>query len=224
MASLSTHQLKYLPFYSRADNNLLLNVGFTNGTPKHPTTSKARAQSPTSKSRTGWPKLYKSANQTYNPAIRIKRNPKRRREEQHDSVIKKPIPGYAHSRGQKSLATVYGDLKLLCREGQLDEALTILKATDFRGDIPVDANIYDFLLQGCIDKKSLHLGRQVHNHMKLTGSHQNVNLATKLIQLYTICGSLTDAQRAFDAVPEKNSFLWNALLRAFVKNRFYEKE
>ncbi|GLJ28102.1 hypothetical protein SUGI_0552020 [Cryptomeria japonica] len=161
------HHLKYSHFNGSPESNLL-NLGFINGTPNPPTTSKARAQSLSSKTRTYPPNFHNPRFKITNPATKIKGNPVRRRVELDRFRRKKPIPGYIRSWDQNNMAAVYEDLKLLCQEGQLDEALTILRVMDCRGDIPVDANIYDFLLEGCKAKKYLHGGRQVHNHMMLT--------------------------------------------------------
>eukprot|EP01018_Ginkgo_biloba_P006881 Gb_03548 [translate_table: standard] len=128
------------------------------------------------------------------------------------------------SRGYKNLYTIYADLDYLCREGQLKKALTILQFMDFRGDVPVDSNIYDLLLQACIDMKALEEGKQVHAHMCLTGFDRSVYLGTKLVHLYTICGSLVDARLAFDKASERNLFLCNAMIRGYTRNGFHEEE
>lgn len=130
--------------------------------------------------------------------------------------------GYKQARGKKGLPIVYGDLKLLCREGLVDEALRILHSMDFSGEILVDAKIYHILLDCCTVQKLLKEGKQVHAHMRITGAHQNRYLAAKLVYLYSACGSIVDARAAFDEASERTMFMWNALLRAYVKNGFCE--
>lgn len=84
--------------------------------------------------------------------------------------------------------------------------------------------IYHILLDCCTDQKLLKEGKQVHAHMKLTGAHQNSYSATKLVNLYSACGSISDARAVFDEVSERTMFIYNALIRAYVKNGFSEDE
>eukprot|EP00253_Pinus_taeda_P026437 PITA_26437 len=58
--------------------------------------------------------------------------------------------------------------------------------------------------------------------MRITRVHQNPYLAAKLVYIYSTCGSIVDAWVAFDEASERTMFMWNALLRAYVKNGFCE--
>jgi hypothetical protein len=46
--------------------------------------------------------------------------------------------------------------------------------------------------------------------------------ATKLVHLYCVCDSITDAHLLFDRIPKDNLFLWNVLIRGYAWNGPYE--
>lgn len=50
----------------------------------------------------------------------------------------------------------------------------------------------------------------------------NSYLATKLVNLYSVCRSLRDAHLLFDKIPKGNLFLWNVLIRGYAWNGPYE--
>lgn len=58
--------------------------------------------------------------------------------------------------------------------------------------------------------------------MRITGAHQNPYLDAKLVYLYSAYESIVDARTTFDEASERTMFMWNALLRAYVKNGFCE--
>ncbi|KAL5729515.1 hypothetical protein ACHQM5_002455 [Ranunculus cassubicifolius] len=75
---------------------------------------------------------------------------------------------------------------------------------------------YISILQNCIKIRAIEPGKQLHAHLLLTGTGLNINLATKFVNLYCICNSLSNAHRLFDRIPSKNNlFLWNILIRAY---------
>lgn len=81
---------------------------------------------------------------------------------------------------------------------------------------------YASLLHSCITRKAVEPGKQLHAHLCLTGLGYNINLATKLVNLYCVCGKLTDAHHLFDRIPKGNIFLWNVLIRGYAWNGPYE--
>ena len=69
-------------------------------------------------------------------------------------------------------------------------------------------------------QKSLEKGKQVHNQIVRAKHEQNAFLGTKLVSMYDKCGSLVDARKVFDKIPERSVFLWNAMIRACSRNDF----
>jgi pentatricopeptide repeat protein len=116
----------------------------------------------------------------------------------------------------KNPLSIYKDIKNFARQNKLKEALTILDYVDQQG-IPVNATTFSSLIAACIRTNSLSIGKQVHTHIRINGLQKNTFLITKLVQMYTSCGSLEDALKLFDELPcESSVYPWNALLRGTV--------
>ncbi|GFZ04171.1 golgin Putative 5 [Actinidia rufa] len=62
---------------------------------------------------------------------------------------------------------------------------------------------------------TLEPGRQLHAHLCLTGLGYDTKLATKLVNLYSVCDSLSNAHHLLDRIPNTNLFLWNVLIRGY---------
>eukprot|EP01018_Ginkgo_biloba_P022914 Gb_33051 [translate_table: standard] len=118
--------------------------------------------------------------------------------------------------------TIIRDISTLCSEGRLQEAVALLHVMD-QQDTPVDSNIYVSLLQACTDMKALAEGKQVHEHMVVSGVSRDVFLRSKLLHMYVKCGSLADARLVFDELPKRNVFFWNMMIRGYASNGFYEE-
>ncbi|KAI3742629.1 hypothetical protein L1987_60318 [Smallanthus sonchifolius] len=78
---------------------------------------------------------------------------------------------------------------------------------------------YSLVLERCCTKKSLSQVKQIHTHV-LKSCHvvDTSFLCTKLVFAYGKSGSLLDAQKVFDEMPERTVFTWNALIGAFLTN------
>ncbi|XP_057847995.1 pentatricopeptide repeat-containing protein At3g26782, mitochondrial [Cryptomeria japonica] len=113
-----------------------------------------------------------------------------------------------------SIAHLNQNLRALCREGHLKEALHILRTTH---NFSVDCNTYLHLLQTCIANKALSEGRQIHSHIN-EREHKfatDTSLQNKLINFYDKCGSFTDACRVFNHITEQDIFSWNMMIAAY---------
>jgi pentatricopeptide repeat protein len=95
--------------------------------------------------------------------------------------------------------------------GQLKEAIN-----------PFNTNAYAFHLQVCADANSLAEGKNIHAHIEKTGIQHNDFLRTKLISMYTKCRSMADARLIFDRMTEPIIFVWNAMIRGYAANGFFE--
>jgi pentatricopeptide repeat protein len=107
----------------------------------------------------------------------------------------------------------------MCKQGQAKEVLEILKATEY----PVDSCTYIFLLQGCIRKKALSDGKLVHAHINERGFMAHRIVRNTLVDMYAKCGSLVDARRVFDQLPERDVFSWTFIISAHAKHGLAEE-
>ncbi|KAH9293983.1 hypothetical protein KI387_040810 [Taxus chinensis] len=118
-----------------------------------------------------------------------------------------------------STALLNQNLRALCRNGGLKEAIHILLTAH---NSSVDSSTYYDLLQACIDQKALNEGKQIHSHI----NDRDFTFAThtflqnKLINMYDKCGSLPDARNIFDSMTEPNVFSWNMIISAYRRHGF----
>ncbi|KAL9678260.1 hypothetical protein QQ045_016102 [Rhodiola kirilowii] len=110
---------------------------------------------------------------------------------------------------------IYHDIQRFAREDKLKEALVIMDYLDQQG-APVNVTTLSALIASCVRTRSLELAKQVHAYVKVNGLEKNEFLLTKLVSMYTSCGSIKGADKLFDEMPVKNAYTWNALLRGNV--------
>eukprot|EP01018_Ginkgo_biloba_P017565 Gb_32051 [translate_table: standard] len=115
-----------------------------------------------------------------------------------------------------------GNVRALCAEGRLKEALDILQVMDQRG-IRVDSRTYASLLQECINTNAVEEGKRVHVHMINTGFEPDVYLRTKLVIMYAKRGSLEYARHMFDKMSERNVVSWNAMIAGYAQGGHAEE-
>eukprot|EP01018_Ginkgo_biloba_P017091 Gb_24879 [translate_table: standard] len=115
-----------------------------------------------------------------------------------------------------------GNSRTLCKQGQFKEALGISHATAHRGIRP-SASTYASLFQGCASKKALPEGKLVHAHMIEIAFETDTFLANSLLTMYSKCGSLVDARRVLDEMPNRNVVSWTVMISAYARYRFCEE-
>ncbi|KAK6925177.1 Pentatricopeptide repeat [Dillenia turbinata] len=115
-------------------------------------------------------------------------------------------------------------IQQLCQSQNLSQAYTALQKA-------FDTNIYTIselsesirvLLQACGQHKDVEIGKKVHN-LVYSSTHfvNDFVLNTKIITMYSLCGSPLDSRIAFDNLQRKNLFLWNALISGYTRNEHF---
>lgn len=105
------------------------------------------------------------------------------------------------------------DLSRLLQEGNLNQVLELMGQGVF-----ADYSVYISLLKLCEDLKSLELGEKVHDFVRRSKFGGDVELGNGLIGMYVKCGSLKDARRVFDKMPERNVSSWNLMISGYTAN------
>lgn len=142
--------------------------------------------------------------------------PKYRKRKHNSSFTEKDAFPESLPLQTKNPAAVYKDIQRFARQNKLKEALTIMDYLDQQG-IPVNVTTFSTLIAACIRSKSLREAKQIHTHIRINGLGNNEFLRTKLVHMYTSCGSLDDAKLVFDECTSSGSvYPWNALLRGTV--------
>uniref|UniRef100_A0A2P2Q621 Pentatricopeptide repeat-containing family protein n=1 Tax=Rhizophora mucronata TaxID=61149 RepID=A0A2P2Q621_RHIMU len=115
----------------------------------------------------------------------------------------------------KNPRAIYKDIQRFARNDKLEKALIIMDYVEQQG-IPVNPTTFSALIAACIRSKSLTFAKQIHTHIRINGLENNEFLRTKLVHMYTSCGSFEDAQQVFDRCTCTSVYPWNALLRGTV--------
>eukprot|EP01018_Ginkgo_biloba_P003188 Gb_16072 [translate_table: standard] len=106
------------------------------------------------------------------------------------------------------------DVRKLCKQGLLKDALNILQDMDQS----VDNFTYVCLLQVCIKKKALKEGKLVHAHMSKRDFMPDSYLENTLLNLYAKCGCLLEARRVFDQMPKRDAYSWTVMISAYSRH------
>ncbi|XP_043714086.1 pentatricopeptide repeat-containing protein At2g15690, mitochondrial-like isoform X2 [Telopea speciosissima] len=109
------------------------------------------------------------------------------------------------------------DLKGLCREGRVEEALELMDDME-RREIYIVPDRFLALLQICTDLKLLEAGRRVHDYISRSPSKPGISVFNKVVDMYCKVGSIADARQAFDEMPKRNLFSWNYMIMGLVEN------
>ncbi|GMN73442.1 hypothetical protein TIFTF001_053028, partial [Ficus carica] len=117
-------------------------------------------------------------------------------------------------------------INTLCAAGDITGALSLLQ--NYSPNYVVSASerkdAIGVLLQACGQHKDIETGRKVHD--MVLGSTQFGNdfvLNTRLITMYSMCGSPSDSRSVFDGLKRNNLFMWNALVSAYARNELFDE-
>ncbi|KAL4310432.1 hypothetical protein GQ457_01G045160 [Hibiscus cannabinus] len=114
-------------------------------------------------------------------------------------------------------------LTSLCQSKEsLPQALTLLLQENPRHEQRKEA--IGLLLQACGRYQDIETGREVHRMVaSSTLFHNDAVITTRLITMYSTCGSPLDSRLVFDGLEQKNLFQWNAMVSGYSRNKLYEE-
>ncbi|WRX25112.1 Pentatricopeptide repeat - like 10 [Theobroma cacao] len=79
-------------------------------------------------------------------------------------------------------------------------------------EIEVDRFTVTSIVSACANSGVLELGQQVHALIQKIGHRVDAHLGSSLIDMYSKCGSLDDAQMVFKQTNDKNVVLWTSMI------------
>lgn len=98
------------------------------------------------------------------------------------------------------------------------EVLTLHKSMEQDKTFSADAVTFVCLFQACASVAGLEKGREVHAQFLESGLETcDLFVASTIIDMYARCGSMVDAQRVFDALPDRDIVTWNALVAGYAR-------
>ncbi|GLJ06991.1 hypothetical protein SUGI_0054920 [Cryptomeria japonica] len=126
------------------------------------------------------------------------------------------------SRGKEKRCAIPADISILCREGRLKDALSILHRMQDRG-IPLHSNVYVQLAEECAFRNALSMGKQLHASIPTATLRHDRRLNAKLLSMYLSCSSMSDARQLFDKIPSPNTYLYTEMIKGYGKNGLYQE-
>ncbi|KAF7840397.1 pentatricopeptide repeat-containing protein [Senna tora] len=103
-------------------------------------------------------------------------------------------------------------IDILSEQKRVKEAVRLLDHIDRPSSL-----IYSTLIQVCIQHRALEEGRRVHAHTKASNFVPGVVISNRLLDMYSKCGSLVDAQRVFDEMTDRDLCSWNIMIAGYAK-------
>ncbi|KAK9129927.1 hypothetical protein Sjap_010414 [Stephania japonica] len=87
-----------------------------------------------------------------------------------------------------------------------------------REDFVLNEYSYPSALSACAGLVDLNLGAQIHASIAKSPFLLGVHMGSALIDMYSKCGSVLDAKKAFEGMNEKNVVTWNSLITCYEQN------
>ncbi|KAK4259450.1 hypothetical protein QN277_005779 [Acacia crassicarpa] len=103
-------------------------------------------------------------------------------------------------------------IDFLSEQKRVKEAVQLLDHIDRPSSL-----IYSTLIQVCLQHRALDEGRRVHAHTKASNFVPGKVISNRLIDMYSKCGSLKDAQVVFDEMADRDLCSWNILIAGYAK-------
>ncbi|KAA8550940.1 hypothetical protein F0562_002624 [Nyssa sinensis] len=108
-------------------------------------------------------------------------------------------------------------IKVLSRQPHSANVAIILynkvRATGLRSD----TYTFPFALKAVVCLSVIEVGREIHGQAIRTGLDGDVHVGTALVQMYSLCGCISDARKLFDRMCFRDVAFWNAMVAGYAK-------
>ncbi|PIA65367.1 hypothetical protein AQUCO_00100680v1, partial [Aquilegia coerulea] len=122
---------------------------------------------------------------------------------------------WMQSTGMKPSIITYNTLLSgMCENGFADESILLFKEMQAVGLQPNTASIIG-VLSACTKVVSLEYGKVIHGYITRHGFFSSISLSASIIDMYTKCGSLSLAKKAFDIQLSKELPLYNVMISGY---------
>ncbi|EXB84044.1 hypothetical protein L484_005808 [Morus notabilis] len=120
--------------------------------------------------------------------------------------------------GERSVVSWTSMIAGYAREGRSNEAIRLFYEMERNGVSP-DIFTITSILHACACSGSLEDGKDVHNYIRESGMESNLFVCNALMDMYSKCGSMDDANLVFSRMPAKDIISWNTMIGGYSKNR-----
>ncbi|XP_065864666.1 pentatricopeptide repeat-containing protein At2g34400 [Euphorbia lathyris] len=118
---------------------------------------------------------------------------------------------------RKDLITWNAMITGYSQNGESNEAITLFNLMKEDNIIPNEITLV-VVLSACAATGALDLGKSIETYASRRRLHHDVYVGSALVDMYAKCGSLENAIRVFENMPNKNDVSWNAMISAFALN------
>lgn len=98
--------------------------------------------------------------------------------------------------------------------GYASRALELFQTMQGQGIKP-DRVSYLSILKACCGVGAVSLGKVIHDQIISSGLQSDIPLGNTLIDMYVKCGSLEEAQKVFEHLPQRDVVSWAAIIAGF---------
>ncbi|EEF49949.1 pentatricopeptide repeat-containing protein, putative [Ricinus communis] len=100
--------------------------------------------------------------------------------------------------------------------GPFEESLSFFSSMKRRGIWP-DEYTFAPLLKACSSLYDLKLGQCIHKDVIMIGFECFCSIQIGVVELYANCGLLEDSKKVFDEMRERDSIVWNLMIRGYCR-------
>lgn len=109
-------------------------------------------------------------------------------------------------------------IRSLCSKNLYKEALGAFDALHKNTGFRINPSTYVHLISACSSLRSLEHGRKIHNHILISKFQLDLILQNHMLNMYGKCGSLKDARKVFDQMPQRNEVSWTSMISGYSQN------
>lgn len=103
-----------------------------------------------------------------------------------------------------------------CRK--FKEAIHLFRQLLSSTDLIPDGFMVVRVLSACAQLGDLNSGEWIDNYVKDIGLGRDLFVGTALIDMYAKCGSMDNAQKVFDQMPERDEVSWSSIIQGYASN------
>lgn len=117
---------------------------------------------------------------------------------------------------EKDVVSWNSMIALYAQNGMSADALGLYrKMLNVSGSIKCNAVTLSAILLACAHAGTIQTGKCIHNQVVRMGLEENVYVGTSVVDMYSKCGRVEMARKAFQKIKEKNILSWSAMITGY---------